>query len=64
MKYALYIFIGLLVFMVVRFISINFESELSDNVRIIVSAISMLCAVIVVCTLTLTDAIKSNNKGN
>ena len=60
MKYALYVFIGLLVFMVVHFVSLNFGNDFG----VIASAISMLCAVIVICTLILADAIKSTHKGN
>ncbi|MBK1809041.1 hypothetical protein JHL18_00045 [Clostridium sp. YIM B02505] len=63
-KYATYVFIGLLIFLSVNYISTNFEADVRDSAGLIVSAISILCAVIVVCTLILADAIKDNHKDN
>lgn len=65
MKYIGYIILGLLVFGIVEFISIVVGSALGSgpsDAGIIVSAISVLGAIITICTLIIVDAIKTTKE--
>jgi len=56
-----YFIIGFIVFWAVEFISVNVGSALGSGpaeAGIIVSAISVLCAMIVICTSIIVDTIK------
>lgn len=63
MKYFVYLLKGVLVFFIVEILSINigylFGSGTSE-IGLIVSAISILSAILVVCTLIIVDTIKNN----
>ncbi|MDF2614826.1 MAG: hypothetical protein K0S71_2612 [Clostridia bacterium] len=64
MKYIGYIFIGFFVFWIVEFLSINVGTAIGagpGEIGLAVSAISILCAIVVICTLIIVDTIKSNN---
>lgn len=64
MKYFGYFVIGLLVFWIVEFLSINMGGAIGSGpgeMGIVVSAISLLCAVIVICTIIIVETIKNNN---
>lgn len=65
MKYLSYFAIGFLVFYLVDVFSISFGKALGAGpveIGIIVSSISMLSGILVICTLIITDAIKSKQK--
>ncbi|QZY53773.1 hypothetical protein [Crassaminicella profunda] len=64
MNQASYIIIGLLVFLSVEFLSINVGNAIGSGpgeIGIVVSAISILCSIVVICTLIIVDTIKNNN---
>lgn len=66
MKYASYIFRGFVVFWIVEVLSINIAQALGPGpgeIGIVVSAISMLSAIVVICTFAIVDTIKSINNG-
>ena len=63
MKYIGYLILGIIVFWTVEFISIGIGSALGSGpseAGIIVSAISVLCAIMIICTMIIVDAIKTN----
>ena len=63
MKYVGYILIGFF-FWIVEFLSINVGTAIgpgSGEIGLVVSAISMLCAIVVICTLIIVDTINKNN---
>ena len=65
LKYVGYIFIGFLVFWIVEFLSINVGTALGSgpgDIGLVVSAISILCALVVTCTLIIVDTIKNIQK--
>lgn len=65
MKYLGYLILGIIVFGIVEFISIVVGSALGSgpsDAGIIVSAISVLSAIIAICTLIIVDAIKTNKE--
>ena len=63
MKYIGYIFVGFLIFLIVECLSINVGSAIGagpGEIGLVVTAISILCSVIVLCTLVIVDTIKNN----
>ncbi|MBS4539183.1 hypothetical protein GOQ27_11970 [Clostridium sp. D2Q-11] len=61
MKFIAYVIIGFIIFIIVNFLSINIGSIIgvgSYESGIVVSAISFLCSIVVICTLVIIDAIK------
>ncbi len=67
MKYFGYAILGFIIFWMVEFISINVGSALGSGpseAGIIVSAISVLSSIIVVCTLAIINTIKAMNIEN
>lgn len=65
MKYIGYFGLGFIIFWVVEFLSISIGSALGSgpaDAGIIVSAISVLSSIIVICTLIIVDTIKSISK--
>lgn len=63
MKYLGYFILGIIVYWTVNFISIGLGSALGSGASeagIIVSAISVLCAIMIICTMIIVDAIKTN----
>jgi hypothetical protein len=63
MKYFGYIVLGIIVFWAVELISIGVGSSLGSGpaeAGIIVSAISALSGIVIICTLIIVDAIKNN----
>lgn len=64
MKYARYFIGGFLVFMIVLFLSINIAQLIGPgpgDIGMVVTAIAMLCAIIVICTFIIVDSIKNKN---
>ena len=64
MKYFAYSILGLFVFLSVLFISTYVGSTMGPgpyDVGFVVSSISILCSVMVICTMIIVDAIKSNS---
>ncbi|WP_209460570.1 hypothetical protein [Youngiibacter multivorans] len=64
MKYFVYSVLGVIVFLAVLFISTYVGSAMGPgpyDVGFVVISISMLCSIIVVCTMIIVDAIKSNS---
>ncbi|QGU94335.1 hypothetical protein GOM49_03735 [Clostridium bovifaecis] len=64
MKYFGYFVIGFLVFWTVEILSVNIGSAIGlgpGEIGLVVSAISLLCAIIVICTIIIVKAIKNNN---
>ncbi len=62
MKYIYYLLKGFLVFFVVTFLSVNMGYLIGpgpSEAGLIVSAISILSAIVVVCTLIIIDTIKN-----
>jgi hypothetical protein len=62
-----HLIIGFIVFVIAEFISINVGGLLGSGpaeAGIIVSAISVLCAIVIVCTLIIVEAIEKSNQGN
>lgn len=60
-----YFIIGLVVFFVVSFCSINFASLIGEgkNSEVsIIASIAMLCSIIVFCTLSIKDEIRNLKK--
>lgn len=56
-----YIAIGIIVFLSVEFLSINIATAIGagpNQIGIVSTAISIQCAIIVLCTLAIVDAIK------
>ena len=56
--------IGLIVFVIVEFISVSVGSFLGSGpaeAGIIVSAISVLCAIVIVCTLIIVETIENTS---
>jgi len=65
MKYIGYLILGIIVFGIVEFISIGVRNALGSGpteAGIIVSAISLLSAIMIICTLIIVDAIKTNKE--
>lgn len=65
MKYFGYFVLGFIIFWVVEFLSINIGGALGSGpaeAGIIVSSISVLSSIIVICTLILVDTIKNISK--
>ncbi len=65
MKYFGYAIIGLVIFFVVIFVSINYAGSIGagfNNEVTIVSAIAILCSIIVICTLIINESINKLNK--
>ena len=63
MKYIGYIFVGFLIFLIVECLSINVGSAIGagpGEIGLVVTVISILCSVIVLCTLVIVDTIKNN----
>lgn len=63
MKYIIYFIKGVLVFFIVEIFSVNIGYLLgagTSEIGLIVCAISMLSAIVVVCTLIIIDVIKNN----
>lgn len=63
MKYFGYIVLGFIVFWIAEFLSINVGSALGSGpgeIGLVVTAISLLCAVLVICTAVIVDTIKNN----
>ncbi|MBU3102286.1 MULTISPECIES: hypothetical protein [Clostridium] len=66
MKFFSYLLLGVIVFGVAEFLSIMIGSALGSGtaeIGLVVSAISMLCATVVICTAIIVDAIRSNTQG-
>lgn len=64
MKYISYFFKGFAVFFIVLFLSTNIGYLIGPGtygIGLVVCAISMLSAIVVVCTFVIVDAIKSND---
>lgn len=62
MKYILFIIIGVIIFLLVEILSINVGYTIGagpGDVGLIVTAISILCSIIVICTCIIIDAIKN-----
>lgn len=62
MKYILFIIIGFITYFLVEFVSINVGYAIGagpGDIGLIVTAISILCGIIVVCTCILVDAIRN-----
>ncbi|WP_291562136.1 MULTISPECIES: hypothetical protein [unclassified Clostridium] len=58
-----YLLVGFITFFIVEFLATNVGSALGAGVHeagIIVTAISILCAIIVVCTFIIVDEIKKH----
>lgn len=65
MKYFGYAILGFIVFWIVLFLSVNVGTAIGSGpgeIGLVVSSISMLSAIVVVCTLLVVDAIKSIQK--
>lgn len=65
MKYVGYTFIGYLVFWTVESLSIYISHSNGagpGDIGIVSSAISILCSIVVICTLIIVDAIKNINR--
>jgi hypothetical protein len=65
MKELGYIIVGIFIFLIVEFLSINIGTAIGSGpgeIGLVVSAISILCAIVVICTLIIVDTIK-NNRG-
>ena len=59
-----YIIIGIIVFILTNFISINFAQAIGagpGDIGIVVSAIAVLCSIVVICTIVIVEEIKSIN---
>lgn len=64
MKYIGYIGLGFLVFWSVEFLSINIAGMIGSGpgqIGIVVSAIALLCSIVVICTVIIVDTIKNNS---
>ena len=62
MKYILFIIIGFITYFLVEFLSINVGYAIGAGpgaIGLVVTAISILCGIIVVCTCILVDAIRN-----
>lgn len=62
MKYILFIFIGFITYLLVEFLSINVGYAIGagpDAIGLVVTAISILCGVIVICTCIIVDSIRN-----
>ena len=65
MKYSGYTIIGFIVFWIVEFLAVTIGSALGSGpgeIGLVVSAISILSAIVVTCTLIIVDAIKNIHK--
>ncbi len=65
MIYICYIIVGIIVFGSVEFLSINIGGLIGsgpNEIGIVVSALSILCSIIVLCTIIIVDAIKNNRE--
>ncbi len=63
MKYAGYLLIGFVVFWLVMFLSTSIAYMIGagpGEIGVVVAAVSMLCAIVVICTWILVDTIKNN----
>jgi hypothetical protein len=63
MKELGYIILGIFIFFIVAFLSINIGTAIGSGpgeIGLVVSAISILCAIVVICTLIIVDTIKNN----
>lgn len=59
----MYLIIGFVVFVLTNFFSINIAQAVGagpNDIGIVVGAISILCSIVVVCTMVIVDAIKGN----
>ncbi|MBU3146328.1 hypothetical protein [Clostridium sp. CF012] len=66
MKIFGYLVLGFIVFGIVEFLSVNVGSALGSGpseAGVVVSVISLLCAIVVICTTIIVDAINSNTQG-
>ena len=64
MTFIMYLIIGFIVFILTNFFSINFAQAVGagpGDIGVVVGAISVLCSIVVVCTMIIVDAIKSND---
>ena len=62
MKYILFIILGFITYFLVEFLSINVGYAIGAGpgaIGLVVTAISILCGIIVVCTCILVDAIRN-----
>lgn len=58
-----HLILGFIVFVIVEFVSINVGSFLGSGpaeAGIIVSAISLLCSIVIICTLIIVETIEKN----
>lgn len=65
MSILFYIFIGIITSFSVEFLSVNIGSALGAvpyEVGIVVTAISISCGILIVCTLAIIETIKKTNK--
>ena len=64
MKYFGYFVLGFIVFWIVEFLAVNIGSALGSGpgeIGLVVSAISLLCAIVVICTAIIVDTIKGES---
>ena len=62
MKYVLFIILGFIIFGLVECISINLGYAIGAGpgaIGLVITAISILCGIIVVCTCIIVDAIRN-----
>lgn len=62
MKYILFIIIGFITYLTVEFLSINVGYAIGAGpgaIGLVVTAISILCGIIVMCTCIIVDAIRN-----
>lgn len=62
MKYILFIIIGFITYLIVQFLSINVGYALGAgpaSIGLVVTAISILSAIIVVCTCVMVDTMRN-----